>query len=98
MDLHFLLYLTTGLPGNSSLFKKCLFIWLHQALVVAFRIFPLHCCLWDLELQHVAVWLPDQGLNLGSLHNTLPPFLKLICILLNFFGCAGSLLLSVRFL
>ena len=90
MDLHFLLYLTTGLPGNSSLFKTCLFIWLHQAFVVAFRIFPLHCCLWDLELQHVAVWLPDQGLNLGSLHweHSLshwigreilspPPFLKL---------------------
>ena len=67
MGLCFLLYLATGLPGNSSLLKP--FIWLHQALVVARGIFAFHCSLWwDLELQHVAAWLPDQELDLGSLH------------------------------
>ena len=45
-----------------SLLKQHDFIWLPRVLVVARRIFNLHCGTWDLIL------VPDQGQNLGPLH------------------------------
>ena len=44
-----------------------LFIWMHWVLVVAQRIFSLHC---GMETLSGGMWwqLPDQGLNLGPLH------------------------------
>ena len=54
--------------------------WLHQVLVLALRIFTLHCSIWDLQTKHggsffffpsvvaCGIQFLDQGWNPGTLH------------------------------
>ena len=50
------------------IFKIFSFIWLHQILVVACKIFDLHYSVHDLLVVACGIWFPGQRSDLGPLH------------------------------